>query len=125
MPDEGNPYDPDWVEEGSDDFFGESDEHSEQDSEDEAFGDAMGELLAHYEEEQEEFNEAEAEFTDKYGFVHKCRCAEDWAQGNLGVVSVCYLNMVSDAMETLENAIKELRELKRENAKLRINAASA
>lgn len=120
---EGNPYDPEWTEDdGSDDFFGESDEQDTQD-EDEVFGDAMGELLAHYEAEPEEFNEAESEFTERYGFVHKCRCAEDWAQGNLGVVSVCYLNMVSDAMETLEKTIKEVKELKRENAKLRIDLA--
>lgn len=118
---EGNPYDPEWTEGDSEDIFGEPDE-PEQD-EDEAFGDAMGEILAHYEEEQAEFNEAESEFTEKYGFVHKCRCAEDWAQGNLGVVSVCYLNMVGDAMETLEKVVKEVKELKRENAKLRITAA--
>ena len=120
---EGNPYDPEWSEDNDSDgdYFDDS-EPTEQ-GEDEVFNDAMGEILSHYEEEEKEFNEAEAEFTDRYGFVHKCRCAQDWAEGNLGVVSVCYLNMVADAMDTLERVNKELKEAKRENARLRIEHA--
>lgn len=127
---EGNPYDPDWTEDN--DLFDDEREPSEdeleaieKEQEDSEFNENMDELLAHYEEESKEFNEAEAEFIDTYGFEHHCRCAQDWAEGNLGVVSVCYLTMVSDAMETLATTHKELKEAKREIADLRIQLASA
>jgi len=124
---EGNPYDPDWTPEDDSDgaYF---DEPTDEDLDDierenDEFQENMNELLSHYEAEQDEFNEAEAEFTAKYGFVHKCRCAEDWDAGNLGVVSVCYLNMVNDAMETLASKMEELKDAKRELARIRIAGA--
>lgn len=121
---EGNPYDPDWTEGDSDDLFGEREESDldEATQEDQDFGEAMDEMLSAYEPEVSP--EANAEFTEKYGFVHECHCAEDWAKGNLGVVSMCYLDMVVDAMGTLEKVNLEIKELKRENARLRIDSAS-
>lgn len=64
-----------------------------------------------------------AEFAARYGFVHECHCAEDWDTGNLGVVSVCYLNMCRDALEHLANARGEISEKDAEIAALRIELA--
>lgn len=120
-------YDPDWNPDESDPF---GDEPSDEDlddierDEDEEFGEDMEELMEHYTAETAEFNASEAAFTEKYGFTHNCRCAEDWEEGNLGVVSVCYLGMVTDAMDTLADTREELKDVKRSLAKLRIESAS-
>lgn len=66
-----------------------------------------------------------AEFAARYGFVHECHCAEDWESGNLGVVSVCYLNMCRDALEFLASARTEIQEKDAEIAALRIELADA
>src|SRR4051794_26242707 len=77
--------------------------------------DTFDELSEQYHEEQDELNEGEL-FQQKYGFPHNCTCADDWDSGNVGLVSVCYLGMVSDAMDTLERSIQENRALQAEIA---------
>lgn len=64
-----------------------------------------------------------AEFKEKYGFDHECRCAEDWESGNLGVVAVCYLNMCRDALEALAKEREKIVETDTELAELRIKVA--
>lgn len=99
----------------NDDLFGEldSDEPSENDDETDAENESI-EVLADA-----------AEFAARYGFVHECHCAEDWESGNLGVVSVCYLNMCRDALEFLAGARSEIQEKDAEIAALRIELADA
>ena len=72
-----------------------------------------------YKEEQDALNNSD-EFVELYGFQHECRCAEDWAEGNLGVVSVCYLEMCRDALEYLKQARKELADKDAKLAQARI-----
>jgi len=73
--------------------------------------------------EQDELNEGDI-YLDKYGFEHDCRCAEDWAEGNWAVVSVCYVNMCGEALEHLELVNTELRSLRAQltEAKMGLNA---
>ncbi len=77
------------------------------------------ELHELYQEEQDALNESDT-FEDMYGFEHQCRCADDWAEGNLGVVSVCYLEMTNDALDALVEARKELTANKASNAALQM-----
>lgn len=65
----------------------------------------------------------QAAFEAKYGFIHDCHCDEDWQSGNLGVVSVCYLGLVNDALDTLEKKIESVKTLERDVARLRIQLA--
>jgi hypothetical protein len=91
----------------------------------EEFEDNLDDLEPEDEPTPEEFDatvDAEA-FQRKYGFEHNCRCAQDWDVGNLGVVSVCYLNMCSDALDHLAEAIIELGEKDDEIAALRVQLA--
>lgn len=88
-------------------------------------GDAESEdVTEEFRAEQDALNESD-EFFQTYGFEHVCRCADDWDEGNLGVVSVCYLNMCSDGMEHLKEANTEVRELKAKNAQMRIQLIEA
>ena len=80
------------------------------------------EQYAKYKADQDNVNNTD-EFRNRYGFEHNCRCAEDWAVGNLGVVAVCYLNMCRDAMETLAAIQETLAEKDQQIAELRILAA--
>lgn len=99
-------------------------DEEEVDPEEEArFQSQMSDLVNYYEAEQDEFNDAHADFIERYGFKHDCRCAEDWNDGNLGVVSMCYLGMATDAMNTLADKIKEVKELNRDIARLKIELA--
>ena len=81
--------------------------------------DEHDELHEFYEEEQNALNESDT-FKETYGFEHQCRCADDWAEGNLGVVSVCYLEMCNDALDALAAARTELAARKASEAALRI-----
>lgn len=123
---DGNPYDPDWTPDDDDGFDYQDDEPSDDDLDeiDEEFGEQMDDIMQHFEAESQEFNEAEVEFTEKYGFVHNCRCDKDWEEGNLGVVSVCYLGMVTDALDTLATTREEVKDANRAIAKLRIELAA-
>jgi hypothetical protein len=69
--------------------------------------------------DQEELNESEV-YLEKYGFEHDCRCAEDWAEGNWAVVSVCYVNMCGEALDRLEVLHQELRQVKAELAEAKM-----
>lgn len=115
-----SPYDPEY-EAPDDDFLEEGYETDPE--EEERFQEQYNETLAAFTAEQEEFNEDHKAFIEKYGFTHDCHCAADWEEGNLGVVSMCYLGMATDAMNTLADKIKELKEVNKENAKLRIELA--
>ena len=74
--------------------------------------------------EQDELNEEET-YLARYGFKHECRCAEDWAEGNWAVVSVCYVSMIGDALDALEAINKEHRELKAKYAELQLGVTDA
>jgi hypothetical protein len=86
--------------------------------------DTFDELSEQYHEEQDELNGSDL-FRQKYGFDHDCTCANDWDTGNVGLVSVCYLGMVSDALDTLEKVIQDNRALQAEIAQLRIALVEA
>lgn len=120
-------YDPDWEPNDEDGEAPELDPEDHGDEEEEEFQRDIEDMLSFYQEEQAGFNEDDArkEFQEKYGFEHNCRCAADWEEGNLGVVSECYLGLVADAMDTLEAKIAELREVHKENAGLRIKLADS
>lgn len=56
--------------------------------------------VAFLDQQSAEFNErAEHEFADRYGFVHKCKCDQDYSSGNLVQVTECYANMTVEALE--------------------------
>lgn len=82
-------------------------------------GESHDELHEEYQADQDEHNSSDA-FLQTYGFEHDCSCADDWAEGNLGVVSICYLQMVSEALDQLEDTRIELDRTKAENAELRL-----
>lgn len=77
-----------------------------------------------YKAEQDEMN-ASDEFFQLYGFEHNCRCADDWAEGNLGLVSVCYLEMCREALDLLKTTRQEIADVKAENAQYRIQLIEA
>jgi hypothetical protein len=53
-------------------------------------------------EDYAEYLDAVAEnvedFEELYGFSHDCHCKEDWDEGDVGIVSRCYTEMVNDAL---------------------------
>lgn len=71
--------------------------------------------------EQDELNETDV-FVETYGFEHNCRCADDWAEGNVGLVSNCYLGMTETAMENLAETRKELSKTKTELVEAKLGA---
>ena len=71
----------------------------------------INEQFDDYQEKQDEHNESN-KFEATYGFEHECRCADDWAEGNVGLVSNCYLGMAETAMDVLAATRKELTETK-------------
>lgn len=111
-PDEG--FDED-DETDEDEYFGdEEDDYFEADE-----PDYYDELSVQYHAEQDELN-AEDTFFNTYGFKHECHCANDWDEGNVGVVSVCFLNMCTEAMDALKERIQEVRQLRAQNAQFRV-----
>lgn len=72
-------------------------------------------IVAFMDQQSAEFNaRAEHEFADRYGFVHKCKCDQDYASGNMVDVTECYANMTVEALEacaTLHAENKLLRSL--------------
>lgn len=77
-----------------------------------------------YQEDQDEVNGGD-EFRELYGFTHECHCADDWAEGNVGLVSACYLGMCQEALDGLRDKIKELKASEATNAQLRIQLIEA
>lgn len=98
----------------------ENEEFEGEDTEDE-------DLAEEYRADQETFNtdDSQDEFFNTYGFKHECHCADDWETGNLGVVSVCFLSMIQDAMEALEELNKAKSGGDAENAQLRVKLVEA
>lgn len=96
------------------DIFPEEFEDSEEESPDEE------ELEANEFMEDEEAIESPEEFAEKYGFDHECHCGDDWASGNLAVVSVCYVNMIREALDVLAETRSELKNTEEELGALRI-----
>lgn len=88
--------------------FGDANEDDEG-----SFDDEAG-LVAYMDQQSAEFNAMEHEFADRYGFVHKCRCDQDYTEGNMVEVTECYARMTTDALEacaTLHAENKLLRGL--------------
>lgn len=100
-------------------------DHDEQfDNTEEQPDDGADEQYEIYKQEQDELNESD-EFVKLYGFEHNCRCAEDWAEGNLGLVSECYLGMCRDALDNLRETREQLATVEAENAQFRIQLVEA
>lgn len=74
--------------------------------------------VAFMDQQAAEFNQLEHEFADRYGFVHKCRCDQDYSAGNMVEVTECYANMTVEALEACAT-------LKAENTLLRKMIVSA
>lgn len=56
--------------------------------------------VAFMDQQAAEFNaKAEHEFADRYGFVHKCRCDQDFTEGKMVEVTECYANMTLEALD--------------------------
>lgn len=56
--------------------------------------------VAFMDQQAAEFNaKAEHEFADRYGFVHKCRCDQDYTDGKMVEVTECYANMTLEALD--------------------------
>lgn len=56
--------------------------------------------VAFMDQQAAEFNaKAEHEFADRYGFVHKCRCDQDYVEGKMVEVTECYANMTLEALD--------------------------
>ena len=84
MPDSGDYlFDPD-------EFHEESDEPNVE---------ADPSTIAFMDQQAAEFNAMESDFYNRYGFVHKCRCDQDYTEGNMVSVTECYAQMTSDALD--------------------------
>lgn len=59
------------------------------------------------------------DFEDLYGFKHDCRCAQDWLEGNTGMVAECYTKMTDDALNRCHEYKGEVAHLKRKIGVLR------
>lgn len=56
--------------------------------------------VAFMDQQSAEFNaKAAHEFADRYGFVHKCRCDQDFTEGKMVEVTECYANMTLQALD--------------------------
>lgn len=64
-----------------------------------------------------------AEFQDLYGFEHNCRCAQDWIDGNTGLVSECYTKLCDDALTRCHEFKGQLAEAERTLVNLRLQVA--
>ena len=51
---------------------------------------------------------ANNDFEREYGFPHECHCAEDYEEGNVGLVADCWAGMANDAMQTCKRLLSEL-----------------
>ena len=50
---------------------------------------------------------AEHEFADRYGFVHRCRCDQDYSEGKMVEVTECYANMTLEALDACASLYSE------------------
>lgn len=98
------------------DLFGEASDEPENESDEttDTENEADPGVVAFMDQQSAEFNALEHQFADRYGFVHKCKCDEDYSSGNMVEVTECYANMTVDALEacaTLYAENKLLRSL--------------
>lgn len=68
--------------------------------------------LANLDQEQQAFKDARRQFAAMYGFVHDCRCAEDYAEGNTVEVAKCFVNLCNQAMAVLSFSHMENKQLR-------------
>ncbi len=68
--------------------------------------------LAALDQEQQAFRDAAADFARQYGFVHDCKCAEDYENGNTVEVARCFVNLTNQAMATLSYCNMENKQLR-------------
>jgi hypothetical protein len=84
------------------DLFGEHDDTPDEHDENatEGTSEVDPSLVAFMDQQSAEFNaKAEHEFADRYGFVHKCKCDQDFSSGNMVEVTECYANMTLEALD--------------------------
>jgi hypothetical protein len=98
------------------DLFGNDEEPGDDDwaafSIDEEAEEPDPSTVAFMDQQSAEFNaKAEHEFADRYGFVHKCRCDQDYTEGKLVEVTECYANMTLEALDTCARLHKEVQML--------------
>lgn len=58
------------------------------------------ELTENITEAQDRVNSDPEGWYAAYGFQHRCRCAQDYAEGNMGEVTECWGKMATDALDT-------------------------
>lgn len=64
--------------------------------------------VAFMDQQAAEFNaKAEHEFADRYGFIHKCRCDQDFTEGKMVEVTECYANMTLEALDACASLYAE------------------
>jgi len=52
------------------------------------------------------------EFERTYGFEHKCHCASDYEEGNVGLVSDCWGSITNDALDTCKRLLEEIESVR-------------
>lgn len=92
-----------------DELFGDAEDSEETTNEvDPTDRDTDPGLVAFMDQQSAEFNaKAEHEFADRYGFVHKCKCDQDYASGNMVEVTECYANMTLEALDAAASLYAE------------------
>lgn len=97
----------------SDDLlFNDGYEDEPEDEETEAF-DADPGVVAFMDQQTAAFNAAEHEFEDRFGFVHKCHCDQDYSDGKLVEVTECYAGMIEESLAACETLMAENKLLRR------------
>lgn len=64
-------------------------------------------MVAHLDQEGAAFEDMQDQFEATFGFRHKCRCAEDYASGNIVEVTECFTNMVSESLQACQELMQE------------------
>ena len=64
-------------------------------------------MVAFLDQEQAAMEEMKDEFTETFGFYHKCRCAEDYGAGRMVEVTECFAEMVGEALATCQQLNNE------------------
>lgn len=64
-------------------------------------------MVAHLDQEGAAFEDMQDQFEATFGFRHKCKCAEDYASGNIVEVTECFTNMVSESLQACQELMQE------------------
>lgn len=64
--------------------------------------------LAFLDQRQQAFEDKRGLFYKAYGFDHKCRCADDYAEGNTTEVAKCFVQMTDDSLARCAEATYEI-----------------